>query len=278
MYAKPFLAVIAAGAFALPAATCPTETFLAAVATDDAEDELQAIIDEYTDAYSEFMTAYRSASTDEERQKIVGEKLPDIDPYAARVLAFVKANPDSEAAWTGIQWITGRGSRSSSAAEATQFALENYIDDERLGDICLSFSRRPGDDATVQSLQQVIKQSPHHEVRGKACFALGMVYKSMADAGSRIQTTGLKPKTKVDSADWNKKFIAQMQLVVDEYKDVSFYRGTLGAKATGELFEVQNLQIGMLAPDIEGEDLDGVPFKLSEYNGKVVVLDFWGNW
>ena len=87
---------------------------------DDAEDELQAIIDEYTDAYSEFMTAYRSASTDEERQKIVGEKMPPIDPYAARVLAFVKANPDSEAAWTGIQWIMGRGSRSSSAAEATR--------------------------------------------------------------------------------------------------------------------------------------------------------------
>ena len=27
-----------------------------------------------------------------------------------------------------------------------------------------------------------------------------------------------------------------------------------------------------------GEDIDGVPFKLSEYRGKVVVLDFWGDW
>jgi cytochrome oxidase Cu insertion factor (SCO1/SenC/PrrC family) len=31
-------------------------------------------------------------------------------------------------------------------------------------------------------------------------------------------------------------------------------------------------------PEIEGEDLDGQSFKLSDYLGKVVLLDFWGNW
>ena len=35
---------------------------------------------------------------------------------------------------------------------------------------------------------------------------------------------------------------------------------------------------GRAAPEIEGQDLDGVRFKLSDYRGKVVVLDFWGNW
>jgi peroxiredoxin len=34
----------------------------------------------------------------------------------------------------------------------------------------------------------------------------------------------------------------------------------------------------MIAPDIEGQDLDGVSFQLSDYRGKVVVLDFWGHW
>jgi hypothetical protein len=32
------------------------------------------------------------------------------------------------------------------------------------------------------------------------------------------------------------------------------------------------------APEIAGEDLDGVPFCLSDYRGRVVVLDFWGDW
>jgi cytochrome oxidase Cu insertion factor (SCO1/SenC/PrrC family) len=39
-----------------------------------------------------------------------------------------------------------------------------------------------------------------------------------------------------------------------------------------------DLEIEKVAPDIEGVDLDSVPFKLSDYRGKVVVLDFWGDW
>jgi len=49
-------------------------------------------------------------------------------------------------------------------------------------------------------------------------------------------------------------------------------------QAKSALFEYRNLMVGMTAPDIEGEDLDGVPFKLSDYRGKVVVIDFWGDW
>ncbi|HTU19360.1 MAG TPA: hypothetical protein VMG10_14965 [Gemmataceae bacterium] len=36
--------------------------------------------------------------------------------------------------------------------------------------------------------------------------------------------------------------------------------------------------VGKPAPEIEGEDIDGKLFKLSDYRGKVVLLDFWGNW
>src|SRR5262249_52107104 len=42
--------------------------------------------------------------------------------------------------------------------------------------------------------------------------------------------------------------------------------------------EARSLVLGQTAPEIEGEDLDGKKFKLSDYRGKVVVLDFWGNW
>jgi len=46
----------------------------------------------------------------------------------------------------------------------------------------------------------------------------------------------------------------------------------------GDRFQLEHLRIGMVAPDIVAKDLDGVEFKLSDYRGKVVVLDFWGNW
>jgi hypothetical protein len=38
------------------------------------------------------------------------------------------------------------------------------------------------------------------------------------------------------------------------------------------------LCVGMAAPEVAGEDIDGLSFKLSDYRGKVVLLDFWGNW
>ena len=38
------------------------------------------------------------------------------------------------------------------------------------------------------------------------------------------------------------------------------------------------LAIGKVVPDIEGNDTDGVTFKLSDYRGKVVMLDYWGHW
>lgn len=44
------------------------------------------------------------------------------------------------------------------------------------------------------------------------------------------------------------------------------------------VIEVEKFGIGMKAPEITGIDLDGVAFKLSDYQGKVVFLDFWGDW
>jgi hypothetical protein len=36
--------------------------------------------------------------------------------------------------------------------------------------------------------------------------------------------------------------------------------------------------VGDQCREIDGEDIDGAPFKLSDYRGKVVLLDFWGTW
>ncbi|HZN41436.1 MAG TPA: hypothetical protein VFD82_21700 [Planctomycetota bacterium] len=52
----------------------------------------------------------------------------------------------------------------------------------------------------------------------------------------------------------------------------------LTAQAKDALFEIENLQVGCTAPDIVAKDTDGVAFKLSDYRGKVVLLDFWGFW
>ena len=229
---------------------------------DEVEDALEEITDEYMEAVNEFRVLLRSAKTDEERRALVAASAPQPGPYADRALALAKKHPGTNGAWQALSWIVGRAGGTPAAAEAYSVLTTDYIGDERLGDIGLRASRMPHSESLWNSLERVVKQSPHHDVRGRAAFSLAMLYKKQVEDGDG----------KLE------EFKRLMKVVVDDYGDVPYYRGVLKDKAGGELFELERLQIGMIAPDIEGEDLDGVAFKLSDYRGKVVVLDFWGNW
>ena len=44
------------------------------------------------------------------------------------------------------------------------------------------------------------------------------------------------------------------------------------------LFAIRHLSVGKTAPEITGQDVYGLPMKLSEFRGKVVMLSFWGHW
>ena len=68
--------------------------------------------------------------------------------------------------------------------------------------------------------------------------------------------------------------------VIAEYGDVPNVNGSLVTKepiaevARRELAEIRALAVGMTAPEIVGVDVEGKPMKLSDYRGKVVLLDF----
>jgi hypothetical protein len=49
-------------------------------------------------------------------------------------------------------------------------------------------------------------------------------------------------------------------------------------RAEGRIFRYTNLVLGKPCPDFETVDADGHAFKLSDYKGKVTVVDFWGFW
>ena len=66
--------------------------------------------------------------------------------------------------------------------------------------------------------------------------------------------------------------------VIESYGTLKYRRKTLADAAKSDLFELQKLSVGKIAPDINGEDIDAVAFKLSDYRGKIVLLDFWGDW
>jgi hypothetical protein len=49
-------------------------------------------------------------------------------------------------------------------------------------------------------------------------------------------------------------------------------------RAKNELDDIKIRGIGKPVPEIAGNDLDDKEFKLSDYKGKVVLIDFWGFW
>ena len=59
----------------------------------------------------------------------------------------------------------------------------------------------------------------------------------------------------------------------DKYADINGVRRPVGKKARTNYDRY--LSVGRAAPQIEGADQDGKLLKLSDYKGKVVLLDFW---
>lgn len=49
-------------------------------------------------------------------------------------------------------------------------------------------------------------------------------------------------------------------------------------KAAPPEAKVEMLKVGAIAPDFTTTDIDGKPVKISDFKGKVVILDFWAPW
>ena len=79
-----------------------------------------------------------------------------------------------------------------------------------------------------------------------------------------------------DRATVMKEVEAFYEQASEKYGDVKLpYDETVGEVANTDLFEIRHLAVGKVAPDFEGSDQDGRPFKLSDYRGKAVLLYFW---
>jgi peroxiredoxin len=78
-----------------------------------------------------------------------------------------------------------------------------------------------------------------------------------------------------------------LERIIGEFGDIPFAPKWAKVKSDGRtladyakprLEAMRSLAVGKVAPEIEGQDIDGKPMKLSDYRGKVVVLSFWRSW
>ena len=150
-----------------------------------------------------------------------------------------------------------------SAAKAFDLLIEKHLASPTWKEIASTIGNLPdmGLDAEKvdKALHTLMEKSPHKLVQAAAMFSLG---NSLAEQTDELKhTDGL----------------ALLERVAKEFADVKEAQEFV-KRAEGMLFRIEKLQPGMPVPDFEASDENGVKFKLSDYKGKVVLIDFWGFW
>ncbi len=285
-----------------------------APAGDARAERMQAIQNEYRDAQQNYYTAFRKAlgenqnPTAEELQKIRSElKPPDPKDYTARAHQLVDEDPTDITAFHALAWLldneqevqvdeaNGTATIGPGRGRTGIVALleKHHMERVEMGELCSRLSQ-----FAQPLLTKLVANSPHAEVRGQACYALAEGLKQDIETAEYLKKA--EPKDLEDAKSWlgaeklaalqtldveqtQKELEQSYERVVKEFGDVKVDAGTkrestLGKQAGAALHEIRDLALGKTTPEIEGVDLDSVAFKLSDYRGKVVLLDFWGNW
>jgi hypothetical protein len=253
----------------------------------------QAVLDEYQKISAEFSPAISKATTTEERNRVFREKYPDPAKYAERFWAVAHAAPDDPAAVDALVWCVRLGFNSPAGARAVDRLADRHLDDPKLGALTEELSMRYGPKAGAL-LRAIAEKNPDRGTRGRGLFALGLWLnrrvelvrtlredpKRAAQLTATLEAMGVESEAlaKTDPDVSSKEAESAFERVVKEFGDVSRGRDSLAQAARAELHAIRDLAVGQPCPEIAGEDLDGKPFKLSDYKGKVVVVDFWGDW
>ena len=223
-----------------------------------------------TDAYKSALETYRSSTGAEKtaaRDKLnalrAGIKRPALGAFAKEFVAAAEKYAGTDHAVPFLSWLSMRGPRDDrDAAIAT--VMSKHAGSAKIGDFLgftPNFTRGALTKKEVREFcAKVIKDNEHAEMKAAAHYARARTFLG----------TGRNPDPMAGYEDAYKNDLAAIKALAPN--------SAIAKKAFAPEFEKTRLQVGMVAPDISGEDLDGVDFKLSDYRGKVVVIDFWGDW
>jgi len=117
----------------------------------------------------------------------------------------------------------------------------------------------------ADTLKKILEKSTNPKVKAAATLAIA---RSLA---RKTDSLGNNPAEA-------EKVVAEAEKYFAQAAELGKDNAALQKDVERELKILKHLRIGKEAPDIKGPDLDGKEFKLSDYRGKVVLLDFWGDW
>jgi hypothetical protein len=241
--------------------------------------------------YKALVAEYQKAQ--EELQAGLREK------FAGRFLELARKDPKDPAALDALTWvlnnIPGPAKKDGPKAQAVELILKDHVESDKLGPLVarLTYTYDKEGEALLQAIAD---KNPHREMQGQAVFGLAQRIQNQIRVAEQLkerpemakvyeQNFGeeiVKALREMDREKKAKEAEKLYERVVEKYADLEATRpgaGNLGKAAEAALKGLRTtIAVGKAAPEIEGEDIDGKKFKLSDYKGKVVLLDFWGHW
>jgi hypothetical protein len=128
-----------------------------------------------------------------------------------------------------------------------------------------AYSRDKGSELVLRT---ILEKDSRRELQGLACLYLARLLKERAERMPADQEQELSRVQNESEQLFGR--------AVEKFADVNAYGDTtVAALAKQDLDVLRTLAVGRVAPEIESLDQDGKAFKLRDYRGKVVLLDFW---
>ncbi len=255
-------------------------------------EEAREVVSQYAKDFDEYVKALHQSKTPEQRDKAEIEKRPKPVPGAARLVSWAERNPKDPVAADLLATVVRHGRFTVDAQKAANILSRDHLDlhGVQFVETTRQVTLWPMPVAE-KWLRAYLDKSPNRQTRAMACLQLALYKKWLLERAiqemnawwiEQLETNFGKGSTdylKELNADRLKDdVIALLDRVAGEFGDVEWSGARMADMARPHHFQLSKLAISKAAPEIEADDLDGVPFRLTQYRGKVVVLTFWATW
>ncbi len=227
------------------------------------------------------------AAEGEKKQAALNKYMGIAPVYSLKMFKLAEENPKDDVGFDAAMNAFQMGGGGSTSKKAMELILANHIDSPKLKPMIPNLGS--SGDAGLAALKTLSEKSKDKGVQGESLYYLGAATLENAD----YPRSG-KPLSAEEQTAQFKDAETILHRAAKEFGDVKIVRGrkmpnqteeefmakqpTIAKEVDGQMFFLNNLTIGKTMPDAASEDLDGKKVKISDYRGKVVVLDIWATW
>ena len=261
--------------------------------------KLASVIETYQEQTRRFRRNQHSEPASGERNReneAEAATLPQPEMYAKQLIDIMNGNPQGPENIDAVNWILTEVNSGPSRDATIQLLQTDYLETEQIANVLPVLVDGYPDKNSMQLIEKLATNSRHHRVRAVAIMASVKGHQAMTRFvgflenpkwTERMKTFVDEPTLEYYQAAVKQEFDMEstLQELIDDYGQHDFGIKTngrpveqIGPMAADMLFSLKHLQVGKSAPKLEGQDLDGLTFSLAEYRGKIVMLDFWGDW